>query len=259
MDKLLDRLNSFGSFGGVGLRENSRIAGLIRIDLTSLVCSSSILSDDVGRRLQYMKVAMGNIATIRQGLSRSGRSVGARRGDARVALISGNNIQDDRIAENGVEQIRIALDDLTEKHLLLPYDVLVTGKSTSVKAAYVPPGAGRAIANSTLVVVRPDDADLGLYIWWFLTSRAGRRMVESRMVASASLSSLSPMALAEMGVPLPPAGKLRQFAALIEASERAYWCAREAADIRRFSVRDDLVRTLLGANSASPGGTDDAD
>lgn len=192
-----------------------------------------------------MNVRIADIAEVRQGLSRHGRSVGARAGDARVCLVNGSNIQDGQIDAAGLETILIHESDFTAKHLLQPYDVVVTGKSTAVKAAYIPPGIGRAVANSTLLVVRPHDADMGLYLWWFLTSREGRRTAESRMVAGVTLSSLLPSALAAVEVALPSASRLRLFAQLIEASEQAYRAGTEAAKIRRNAVRDHLIRELL--------------
>ncbi len=142
------------------------------------------MTDGMMRRLS-------DVTTVKQGLSRSGRSAAARPGDWEVELISGNNIQEDRLSDP-FELILIPHTDLTEKHLLEPYDVLVTGKSTSAKAAYVPSSIGRAVANSTRLVVRPSDQDIGLFVWWYLTSSEGRAQVETRMVASATLSSLPP-------------------------------------------------------------------
>src|SRR3990172_6468840 len=133
-----------------------------------------------------MTTRLSEVATVRQGLSRSGRSAGARPGEWEAELISGNNIREDRLA-GPFELIRIPLNELTERHLLKPYDVLVTGKSTSAKAAYVPPSMGRVVANSTLLVVRPADKDTGLFVWWYLTSSEGRAQLETRMVASVTL------------------------------------------------------------------------
>ncbi|OFV83561.1 MAG: hypothetical protein A2W26_09180 [Acidobacteria bacterium RBG_16_64_8] len=192
---------------------------------------------------------LSDIATVRQGLSRSGRSAAARPGDWEVELISGNNIREDRLS-GPFTPISIPLSDLTEKHLLEPYDVLVTGKSTSAKAAYVTPSIGRAVANSTLLVVRPSDKDIGLFVWWYLTSPEGRAQVEARMVASATLSSLPPSALANLEVPLPNGSRLRKFAELIEESERAYSAAREAAELRRSAVRAALIGKLMTAATA---------
>ena len=199
-----------------------------------------------------MTARLSDIATVRQGLSRSGRSAAARAGDWEVELISGNNIRDDRLS-GPFELIRIPFSPLTEKHLLEPSDVLVTGKSTSAKAAYVPPSIGRAVANSTLLVVRPTDRDIGLFLWWYLTSSEGRAQVETRMVASATLSSLPPSALANLEVPLPSRSRLRRFAELIEASERAYSAAREAAELRRSAVRAALIGTLTTASAVREG------
>jgi len=196
-----------------------------------------------------MTTRLSEVATVRQGLSRSGRSAGARPGEWEVELISGNNIREDRLA-GPFELIRIPLNELTERHLLKPYDVLVTGKSTSAKAAYVPPSMGRAVANSTLLVVRPADKDTGLFVWWYLTSSEGRAQLETRMVASVTLSSLPPSALASLEVPLPSQSRLRKFAELIEASERAYSAAREAAELRRSAVRAALIGKLMTAATA---------
>ena len=196
-----------------------------------------------------MTTRLSEVATVRQGLSRSGRSAGARPGEWEVELISGNNIREDRLA-GPFELIRIPLNELTERHLLKPYDVLVTGKSTSAKAAYVPPSMGRAVANSTLLVVRPADKDTGLFVWWYLTSSEGRAQLETRMVASVTLSSLPPSALASLEVPLPSQSRLRKFAELIEASERAYSAAREAAELRRSAVRAALIGKLTTAATA---------
>src|SRR5438552_13502679 len=98
-----------------------------------------------------MNVPLRGIADVRTGPSRSGRSAAGRPGDLTVALISGSDIGDDRLA-TPLPQAVIPRNELTEKHLLSPYDVVVTGKSTAVKAAYVPPELGPAIANSTLLV-----------------------------------------------------------------------------------------------------------
>jgi hypothetical protein len=190
-----------------------------------------------------MKALIGEIAEVRQGPSRSGRSLAAKAGELAVDLVNGNSIRDDRLT-GPLDRVTIPRHEATEKHLLRPFDVLVTGKSTSVKAALVPESIGLAIANSTLLVVRPPHPSVGLYLWWYLTSAEGRAVVESRMMASATLSSLPPGAHARMPVPILRGGRLHEFARMIEASERAYWAARDAAELRRSAVRAALVREL---------------
>jgi hypothetical protein len=193
-----------------------------------------------------MRVRTGEIAeTVQQGLSRSGRSAGARAGEFKVSLISGNNLIDDRIVIDGLEKIFIEHDWLTEKHILNPGDVVVTGKSTAVKAAVVPDNIGPAVANSTMLVLRTHRRGHGLYLWWLFTSTRGREMLQSTMVRSATLSSLSPRGLANLEVPLPSEFEITLLEELIRTSERTYWSAKEAADIRRATVRDFFVGRLL--------------
>jgi restriction endonuclease S subunit len=186
-------------------------------------------------------------------MARSGRAAGARRGDVPVRLVSGLNIRDDRLFVNDLEEINVDHTVLTRKHLLEPYDVVLSGKSTALKAAYVPPGIGRAVANSTMVVLQPLDADIGLYLWWLITSRRGRELFESVIERGATLWSLPPQAVAGLKIPVPPAAELRLLARLIEESERAYWASRDAADLRRTALRDHITSRLLNGTSSGPG------
>jgi len=64
------------------------------------------------------------------------------------------------------------------------------------------------------------------------------------MLGSATIASLPPSAVSRLQVPVPDRRRLRQLTEMIEASERAYWSAREAADQRRTAVRAALVREL---------------
>ncbi|HET9464310.1 MAG TPA: restriction endonuclease subunit S [Gemmatimonadales bacterium] len=190
-----------------------------------------------------MNVRLGEIAELRTGPSRSGRSAAAGPGDRKVALISGSDIWDDRLGTS-LPLISIPGNELTERHLLAAYDVVVTGKSTAVKAAYVPPDLGPTIANSTLVVVHPHDPDLGVFLWWYLTSPQGRRELESRMIGSATIASLPPAAVARVEVPVPERRRLHVITEMIETSEKAYLAALGAAEQRRMALRAALVREL---------------
>jgi hypothetical protein len=140
--------------------------------------------------------------------------------------------------------LTVPQNEQTEKHLLGAFDVILTGKSASLKAAYIPPELGPSIANSTLVVVHPHDPALGIFLWWLFTSPQVRRELESRMIGSATIASLPPAAVARMEIPIPDQQRLRKLTEMIESSERAYWSARDAAEQRRTAVRAALVREL---------------
>lgn len=100
-------------------------------------------------------VRLGELADISQGLSTSGRGAGKRSGEWRVRLISVGSIQEDRLVIQGLHGFDIEQNARTEKHLLETDDLLITARSTVIKAALVPPLPFRAVADATLLVVRP--------------------------------------------------------------------------------------------------------
>src|SRR5205823_5546216 len=112
------------------------------------------------------------VATIAQGLATSGRAAGARTGDWRLSIVSVGDIRDDRLALDRAGPISIEQNVKTEKHLLRADDLLITARSTVLKAALVPPAVSRTVADATLLVVRSHDASLllGPYLWLYVTS-----------------------------------------------------------------------------------------
>lgn len=202
-------------------------------------------------------VPLSQLAAVAQGLVTSGQGAGARPGDWVVQEVSLRNIEGDRIDQASLSTIALAFNRRTEKHLLRPYDVLVTARSTVVKAALVPPALTRAVANSTLSVVRPREPELGLFLWWFFTSRYGRAQLQARMVGS-TVMLLRAGALEDIAVPLPERHHLHRLAELIETSEQAYAAAIRAAEIRHETLRDHLIEDLVrsGEKGSDTDGTD---
>lgn len=196
---------------------------------------------------------LSEIATVTQGLVTSGQGAGARPGDWAVQEVGLRNIDADRIDLASLGTIAIEFNRRTERHLLQPYDVLVTARSTVVKAALVPPSLTPAVASSTLAVVRPREPELGVFLWWFFTSRHGRAQLQARMVGS-TVMLLRAGALRDIEVPVPDRTALHQIADLVEASERAYDAAIRAAEIRHETVRDHLIDDLLRSAGAERNG-----
>ncbi|MCE7927191.1 MAG: restriction endonuclease subunit S [Chloroflexi bacterium CFX7] len=189
-------------------------------------------------------VPLSEVATVSQGLVMSGHGAGARPGDWVVQEVSLGNIESDRIDVDSLNTIMLEFNPRTERHLLGPYDVLVTARSTKVKSALVPAALSRAVANSTLAVVRPRAPELGVFLWWFFTSRYGRAQLQARMVGS-TVMLLRARSLLDVEVPVPPTRDLHRIAELIETSERAYEAAIRVAEIRHETLRDYFIEDLL--------------
>lgn len=201
-------------------------------------------------RLHYngaMLASIGDIATVQQGLSTFRRGAGARRGDWLLRVADSRDIGEacwldlDNLREVGVTQ-----NASTERHLLRPYDVLVTARAASVQAALAPPDVSRTVAGSTLLVIRPQYLEWGMghYLWYYLTSAFGRKEMAKRVSAGPTITSLSAANLAAIEVPVPSAHQVDMVSRLVESSEEAYAREMEAAHLRRETLRDAIISNL---------------
>ena len=194
-----------------------------------------------------MKKHLADIASIHQGLSLAGRGAGTRPGDWRLRMVESSDIQDNRLTPEPLREIGVRRNVRTEKHLLRPCDVLVTARTGGMQAALAPPGTERTVAGITLLVVRTEDAreDLGHYLQCFLASRQGQAQLQNLLTVSNTLVSLSATSLGRLEVPLLDGRRLEQVARLAEAQEEAYRWETRAAELRRSTLRDSIIRGLM--------------
>ena len=164
-----------------------------------------------------------------------------------LRLVESGDIAEDGWLELGaLREVGVVQGVRTERHLLRPYDVLVTARSGSIHVALVPPEVSRTVAGVTLLVVRPREPGTGMghWLWYFLTSAYGRAQIEKRLTVSSTVTSLSARSLGEVEVPVPSQRELDMVARLVEASESAYNSAVEAARLRREVIRDSLIQRI---------------
>ncbi len=185
------------------------------------------------------------LAEIRQGMAMAGRAAGARPGDWPIRVIESADIIEDRVDLDGLGEIKVKRDTWSERHLLRPFDILVTARSQSVKVALIPPAVTRTVASSTLLVVRAPDPGSGMahFLSYYLTSTRGRAEVAARLTAT-SLPALSAKALGDVPVMAPPATELRRLADLIETAAVARAAAFEAVRVRQDVLRDAIIAAI---------------
>lgn len=188
-----------------------------------------------------------DIALISQGLARVGHGAGARRGEWFLRVAESGNISGNVwLPLEELREVDVAWNHRSERHLLRPFDVLVTARAGSVQAALVPPRVSRTVAGVTLLVVRAKEPTFGMghWFWYYLTSTFGQTEMTKRLVASATMKTLSARSLGEIEIPVPTTGALEWVAELVEASEEAFASALRAATLRREVIRDGLVQSL---------------
>ena len=196
---------------------------------------------------------VGELADVHQGVARAGHGVGARRGEWMLRIVESGAVRDDGWLDlDGLKELGLVHGVRVERHLLRPFDLLVTARTASIQVALVPPEVSRTVAGVTLLVVRAKQPESGMghWLWYCLTSSFGRTQLAKRMTVSATLKSLSAKNLGEVQVPVPSPRDLDAVARLVEASEEAYESAIEAARLRREALRDAVIHEL--AHGAVP-------
>ena len=192
------------------------------------------------------------IAEVYQGLARSGRGAGMRRGQWNLRIAESNDIQEDGwLNLEGLRKIELVQSSRTERYLLRPFDVLITARTGSVQLALVPPQVSRTVAGVTLLVVRAREPESGMghYLWYFLTSVYGRSQLVKRLTVNATITTLSASALAEVEVPPPSPRQLALVVRLVEESEAAYASAVQAAKLRRETIRDSVIHEIVAESA----------
>lgn len=190
---------------------------------------------------------LADFANIFQGLARAGRGAGARGGSWMLRVVESSDLTDNGwLRLDGLQEIGVVQSVRTERHLLKPYDVLVTARSRTVHVALMPPNVSKTVAGITLLVVRPKDtaSGMGHWLWYYLTSSHGQSQLAKLMNVTATITSLSARNLGEIQIPVPSDRELNTIAQLVEASEASYKATVEAARIRRDTLRDSLIQHI---------------
>ena len=169
-----------------------------------------------------------------------------------MRIAESGDVQDDGwVALDGLRLVDLVRSRRTERHLLQPFDILVTARAGSVQLAMTRPNVSETVAGVTLLVVRARDTEGGMahYLWYYLISAFGRRDLVKRMTVNATLTSLAASSIRDIEVPLPTPRQLELVANLVEASEEAYTSAVRVARLRREAIRDSVIGQIVSRNS----------
>ena len=102
--------------------------------------------------------SIAELADVYQGLARASREVGSRRGEWMLRIVESGDVRDDGwLNVEGLREVGFVYGVSAERHLLRPFDLLVTARTGSVQVALVPPEVSRTVAGITLLVV-PSEA-----------------------------------------------------------------------------------------------------
>lgn len=147
---------------------------------------------------------------------------------------------------------RVAAGVDLQKYAVLANDVVVTCRGTQLKIATITSHTEGALISANLIAIRAGRQLLPAVLFAFLHSPGVQRVLLQRGRSSTSSLSLTPKALAELSIALPPLELQRQIAELIEAAEQNYVAATQSAE-RRRSVAHAIAIELLQGKRRSDG------
>ena len=146
-----------------------------------------------------------------------------------------------------LKEVGVVQNLRTERHLLRPFDVLVTARTGRTQVALVPPHVSRTVAGVTLLVARPrqPESGMGHWLYYFLASAYGQAQLAKRITVNETSLSLSAKSLGEMEVPVPSVPRLNLMARLIESTEAVYDSEVRTALLRREVLRNAIIEDIL--------------
>jgi hypothetical protein len=200
---------------------------------------------------------LGEVAHVFAGVSRYGRTV----------LLAPASVADRRRRKQSVEEVRLLrlsavtdqglnLNDcepvfVTDRNDLKAYtlragDVVLTGRSTTLRVCLAPVEATGMPISGHLLAVRPmpDRLD-GRLLMAFLRHPRGEAALLQRSGTSTAQLNVTVRALQELAIPLPPLDRQRLLADLIQAADEQCRAAIAAAD-KGYAIALQIVMDQLG-------------
>ena len=127
-----------------------------------------------------------------------------------------------------------------------PGDVLLSSRSTSVKAGIVRPELAGKIINSTVNAIRLKlELHPRLLVAW-IYSDEGREALESSAQSGTAIKSVTAGALKKLSVPVIPLAEQHTLVALLEAADEVYANGIQSANNRLHVANAAVVQKLKG-------------
>ena len=137
-----------------------------------------------------------------------------------------------------------------ERYMVRADDIVITCRGTQLKVASITSASEGALISANLIAIRVGAELLPAVLLAFLQSPAGQQALLQRGESSTSSISLTPKAVGQVPIPVPPLAVQKQIAILIDSAEQNYVAAIRAAEQRR-AVAHAVAVNLLRGNTAS--------
>ena len=173
--------------------------------------------------------------------------------DTRETGRLGNVLTVRSLTGTGIARDELAIVDFDgrdiQKYQVAAGDVVLSARSTGLKAAIVPDELDGTIINATLLGVRclPSLEPRVLVAW--LSHPEGRVALENISQSATLQMNITVTGLSKLEIPVPPLEAQRQMATLLETADEAYVAAVASAENRLRLAREVVITQLTEAGS----------
>jgi restriction endonuclease S subunit len=139
---------------------------------------------------------------------------------------------------------RVQVEDLSQKHLLQPHDILFRSRGVTNTAALVPEVLGKTIAAAPLTVIRVKSVKVEpAYLVWYLNHPQGQARLSS-LAQGTSLAMVNKADLADLVVELPALGTQKEIAALAALGQQEQQLLEELRQKRKVYMDGLLMQRV---------------
>lgn len=195
--------------------------------------------------MRTRKFELREIASIFAGLptkSSSRRDVGRSGNILTVRALAGDGIDLDQLETHEIS------DRDAERYRIEAGDLLISSRSTSLKAVVVPNELDGRVINATLIGIRPSSSILlpRLLVAW-LESPDGQAELAAVSQSGTTQMNVTVGGLSRLQVPVPDISIQKRLEDLLFAADEAYRLETEIAEKRRRIVQE-IVTSQLGSS-----------
>lgn len=187
---------------------------------------------------------LGELSSIRRGYSFRSRIEPEASGD--VSVVQVRNIQADGVLDMS-ELVSINFEGANSDYWLHPGDIAFGSRGGSLSATLIPDGIGKAIAASSVLIIRPTSPQVTPeYLVWFLNYPSlGQRQLMANQEGS-NIQMIKPKGLADIKIHLPPIEVQCRIGALSELQRQENRLAEQLQAKRTQYMDAVLMKCMKG-------------
>jgi len=136
------------------------------------------------------------------------------------------------------------IDGISDKHLLIPGDILFSAKGTKNFAAIYEEHNPQAVASTSFFVIRPTDKDvLPEYLAWFLNSLSIQTLLKGQAIGT-SIASISKVVLESLEITVPSIEVQKVILKIAKLRNKEKVLKKKIETLREKQIQQQIINSI---------------